>query len=333
MKRYSVFVSSTYEDLADERKEVIQALLELDCIPIGMEMFPATDDEQWKLIKELIEDCDYYILIIGGRYGSLNNDGISYTQMEYEYAMKIGVPIISFLPKYPDKIIAGKTDKDPIKASKLEEFKKLASEKMVKFWTSPEDLGSVVSRSLVKLIKDKPRIGWVKADKISTSEANIEILELKQKIQELEEELKNKLENDDLTELAQGEDLYKVEYAYKEKGRGNWIIDKVDVKWNVLFSKTCTILIDEAKEEDYKSRIDSYINYILKLKKPNHDEVKVIADSFMSILIQFKALGLIEKSIRKRLLKDGSTYWKLTNKGDHEITKLRAIPKAKKDAK
>ena len=53
----------------------------------------------------------------------------------------------------------------------------------------------------------------------------------------------------------------------------------------------------------------------------------------MSILIQFKALGLIEKSIRKRLLKDGSTYWKLTNKGDHEITKLRAIPKAKKDAK
>lgn len=140
------------------------------------------------------------------------------------------------------------------------------------------------------------------------------------------------MENDDLTELAQGEDLYKVEYAYKEKGRGNWIIDKVDVKWNLLFSKTCTILIDEAKEEDYKSRIDSYINYILKLKKPNHDEVKVIADSFMSILIQFKALGLIEKSIRKRLLKDGSTYWKLTNKGDHEITKLRAIPKAKKDA-
>lgn len=63
MKKFSVFVSSTYEDLIDERKEVIQALLELDCIPIGMELFPATDDDQWTLIKELINECDYYILI------------------------------------------------------------------------------------------------------------------------------------------------------------------------------------------------------------------------------------------------------------------------------
>jgi len=333
MKRYSVFVSSTYEDLIDERKEVIQALLELDCIPIGMELFPATDDEQWKLIKDLIDDCDYYILIIGGRYGSLNKDGISYTQMEYEYAMKIGVPTISFLPKFPDKIIAGKTDKDPKKAAKLEDFKKLTTEKMVKYWTSPDDLGSVVSRSLVKLIKDKPRTGWVKADKISTSEASIEILELKQRIQELEEEQKKQFNDDNVSELAQGDDLFKVEYAFKENGRGKWITNKIEVKWSALFSKTCTLLLDEAKEEDYKSRVDSYINYLIRLKKSDHDEVKVIADSFMSILIQFKALGLIEKSIRKRLLKDGSTYWKLTNKGDHEITKLRAIKKEKKTTK
>jgi hypothetical protein len=51
------------EDLKEERKEVIQALLELDCIPVGMELFPAADDDQWTLIRELIDDCDYYILI------------------------------------------------------------------------------------------------------------------------------------------------------------------------------------------------------------------------------------------------------------------------------
>ena len=62
--KYQVFVSSTYKDLLEERQEVIQALLELDCIPVGMELFPATDDDQWTLIKRLIDDCDYYILII-----------------------------------------------------------------------------------------------------------------------------------------------------------------------------------------------------------------------------------------------------------------------------
>ena len=46
-KRYQVFVSSTYADLQDERQEVMQALLELDCIPAGMELFPAANEDQW----------------------------------------------------------------------------------------------------------------------------------------------------------------------------------------------------------------------------------------------------------------------------------------------
>ena len=34
------------------------------------------------LIKRLIHDCDYYILIVGGRYATVNPEGISYKQME-----------------------------------------------------------------------------------------------------------------------------------------------------------------------------------------------------------------------------------------------------------
>jgi len=86
-KRYQVFVSSTYDDLREERQEVIFALLELDCIPSGMELFPAADEDQWTVIKEVIDDCDYYVVIIGGRYGSLHSSGKSFTQMEYEYAV------------------------------------------------------------------------------------------------------------------------------------------------------------------------------------------------------------------------------------------------------
>jgi hypothetical protein len=72
-RRYQVFVSSTYEDLREERQEVMHALLELDCIPSGMELFPATSDDQWTLIRKVIDDCDYYVAIIGGRYGRSNS--------------------------------------------------------------------------------------------------------------------------------------------------------------------------------------------------------------------------------------------------------------------
>ena len=62
-KRYQVFVSSTYADLKEERSRVIQTIMELDCIPAGMEIFPAIDEEQFNFIKKIIDDCDYYLLI------------------------------------------------------------------------------------------------------------------------------------------------------------------------------------------------------------------------------------------------------------------------------
>ena len=79
-KRYQVFVSSTYADLKNERQKVLQTLMEMDCIPSGMELFPATDQEQWEFIQTVINDCDYYLLIIGGRYGTTTDEGISYTE-------------------------------------------------------------------------------------------------------------------------------------------------------------------------------------------------------------------------------------------------------------
>jgi predicted transcriptional regulator len=327
MKKYQVFVSSTYQDLREERKEVIQALLELDCIPVGMELFPATDDDQWTLIKELIDESDYYILIIGGRYGSLNKAGISYTQMEYEYAIEIGVPVISFLIKEPDDVAVSKTDKDSEKQELLGSFRKLASKKMIKHWQTPEELGSVVSRSLVKLIKTKPRTGWVKADKISTDEANLEILKLKDQIQALEDEL-DSAKGISIDSLAQGDDEHEISLSYQKTNYGDSHKEKVTTKWNDLFAKTATILIDEASEPDYRKQVNAYLKHLMTQDLPRKPyNVTIIIDAFKSIIIQFKALGLIEQSVRKRSLKDTETYWKLTTKGDSLLTNLRAIRK------
>jgi len=111
-KRYQVFVSSTYADLREERQRVIQALMEMDCIPSGMELFPAADEEQWHFIKRVIDDCDY-LLIIGGRYGSTTSDGISYTEKEYDYAIQRGMKVVALLHSNPDEIPLGKSEGDP----------------------------------------------------------------------------------------------------------------------------------------------------------------------------------------------------------------------------
>jgi hypothetical protein len=71
----------------------------MDCIPAGMELFPAIDEEQFNFIKRIIDDCDYYILIIGGRYGTISDDGISYTEKEYDYAISRQIPVMTFRHK------------------------------------------------------------------------------------------------------------------------------------------------------------------------------------------------------------------------------------------
>lgn len=98
-KKYQVFVSSTYEDLQEERKAVMEALLQMNCFPVGMEYFNASDESQWDVIKQLIDECDYYVLIVAGRYGSVEEStGKSYTQKEFEYAVSKGVKV-DWIPK------------------------------------------------------------------------------------------------------------------------------------------------------------------------------------------------------------------------------------------
>ena len=81
-KRYQVFISSTFADLQEERKEVMEAIINLNCFPAGMEMFPAADIEQFDYIKTIIDESDYYVLVLAGRYGSLAADGKSYTDID-----------------------------------------------------------------------------------------------------------------------------------------------------------------------------------------------------------------------------------------------------------
>ena len=86
-KVYQVFVSSTYSDLANERRRISETLAKAGYVPAGMELFPATDQQQLEFIKRIIDRCDYYVVIVGGPYGSLADDNVSFTEKEYEYAL------------------------------------------------------------------------------------------------------------------------------------------------------------------------------------------------------------------------------------------------------
>jgi hypothetical protein len=340
-KRYQVFISSTYQDLQEERQEVIQALLELDCIPSGMELFPAANDDQWTLIKKVIDDCDYYLVIVAGRYGSVNSGGTSFTEMEYRYALEKGKPIISFIHKNPGLLPANRCEDDHQKKQKLETFRTLVQNKMCRFWESPAELGSQVSRSLIKLIKSNPAIGWVRADLVPDKSAIEEILMLKRQIEELETSIKaiRTTAPEGTHDLSQADDLTEINFTYQigKYGFGTSMTDSFLVTWDGLFSTISPLMIHEATDIDLKRALDQFVEDVNKTQI-NEDliteglqakEFKVSDDDFQTIKVQFRALGLITKSVKQRSIKDTSTYWTLTPFGDTLMTKLRAVQKPK----
>ncbi len=165
-RRYQVFVSSTYADLIEERKHVMQALLVTKCIPSGMELFPAASTEQWNLIKRVIDDCDYYVVIVAGRYGSVGRDGISYTEKEFDYALKSGKPILGFYHSDIRKLTGEKLEETDESKRKLAAFTEKVKQRMCCSWSTPEGLESALKSAIINAIETDPKPGWVRANDV-----------------------------------------------------------------------------------------------------------------------------------------------------------------------
>ncbi|MGO4438724.1 DUF4062 domain-containing protein [Rhizobium sp. RAF56] len=173
-KKYQVFVSSTFRDLVDERQDAIRNILDLNHIPAGMELFPAADVEQLSYIKKVIDECDYYLLMVGGRYGSMDAEGVSFTEREYDYAVETGKVVLAFVHDDPTQIPLGKSDTDPSASGALQAFRqKVMTGRLVRTWTTRQNLESVVLKALMHAFNQMPQTGWIRGN----AAANDHVLE------------------------------------------------------------------------------------------------------------------------------------------------------------
>lgn len=184
-KIFQIFVSSTYEDLKEERQEVMAAVVSTGNVPIGMEYFPAGNASPFDYIKQQIDGADYYILVLAGKYGSINKDtGISYTEMEFDYAVSKGVPVAVLQCKDIKKLPAEKVEfEDDNKRKLLEAFRKKSKEgRVATFWEDKKDLYNQVKDAIDNLTKNSPRTGWVRADQVNEAFGEKQIVDVKTKL-------------------------------------------------------------------------------------------------------------------------------------------------------
>lgn len=205
-KKLQVFVSSTYTDLKEERQAAVQAILDAGHIPAGMELFKAGNESQLKTIYKWIDESDVYMLILGGRYGSIEEKSSkSYTQLEYEYALSKNIPVFAVVLSdlfLTQKItsLGLKNATEQTAPDKYQSFKSLVMSKIIREVNDCKDIKIAIYSTLNDFMTDYDLVGWVRNnnenDTIQLLKDNNTLIKennfLNKQVQKLQEQLNAK---------------------------------------------------------------------------------------------------------------------------------------------
>lgn len=310
-KKYQVFISSTYADLTEERKKILDVLFMADCIPAGMEAFVAADTEQFEVIKKVIDFCDYYVLIIGKRYGSIHpGTGKSYTEMEYDYAIEQDIPVLVFAIDENIELASDKVETDKSKIEKLKMFRtKAMTNRLASIWATPEDLTGKLAISIMKARTEIKRPGWQRAVDFDEASLRREIMELKNENKKLADDLKAAREEisflTEETDIAFEDCEVKIEYHYQSQS--GLRAGSLNVSLQDLFITIATEMMEVSIVEPLVEKAIK-VKFLFGKRESRLDDKQFVK----KMLNQYRALNLVCSYWNND---NRELYWGLTNKG------------------
>ena len=328
INKYQIFVSSTYIDLKEQRDLVIKAVLEMGHIPVGMEMFSAADEEQWSIIQRQIDQSDYYVVILANRYGSVTDEGISYTEKEYDYAVSKGIPTLGFVLDGEASWPTQHTDTEANQVSSLGLFKDKVKQKHVSFWKNVDDLYGKCSIALMKAFTAYPREGWVRASQYTDTKLTGELARLSSENAKLREELENYNVQEKEDHVKEVRENIKILLSNKRAmhiwhaDADEWEEKEPATLFSLFLCLAPEMLVEKSVEE--MARYSAQMICGLEPTEFRY-EFPVPSNSVKQWMADFSTLGLVKPSGKKKPVSDKSEYWTLTEKGKELLSVTRRV--------
>jgi hypothetical protein len=211
--------------------------------------------------------------MIGGRYGSVDLDGVGFTEKEYDYAISQGKPVMAFLHGHPEKLAIDVSDVDPEARNLLEAFReKVKRAKHVKFWETAQDLTLHVLQSFSYFVKAYLAVGWVRGDAGDSPRTLARMAELQEKVDQLEAELAAQATQppSGAAGLADGEQeldydctirikIRNLERDKSQKASDQSLPSEFGVSWNEILFGLGPLLIEEADKRPLSERFGSVV--------------------------------------------------------------------------
>lgn len=328
-KKYQVFISSTYTDMKDERQTAVEAILDAGHIPAGMELFAASDKQQIEVIKGWIDKSDIFMLILGGRYGSVEPEsGKSYIQLEYEYALKVKKPFFALYltddaiqKKAQGPLGLAVVERDDTK--KLNDFRKQVKSKLCSEIEDKKDIKIQVPKAIRELSAANKLEGWVRASSVP------DLSPLMGQLEALRSE-NEALKAATLNANAQPGLLPRFTGSFSESGLDLQLQLEISVNmegayethrrtWNGTYRTMFSLIGARLLEEPADHAVHIYINKVLRDQTRGSLGVTVSEVSFQSMKMKFVTLGVIELTKTDKAL-----CWSLTDNAKVLLMKLHA---------
>jgi hypothetical protein len=334
--KYQIFVSSTFTDLKHERQAAVEAILAAGHIPAGMELFAAGDESQLEVIRRWIDDSDVYMLILGGRYGSIDSGtGLSYTELEYDYAVQKGLPFFALV--LSDAAIDGKglvildIERETKNPEKYEKFRSKVLSKISKVVEDCKDIKIGILESIRNLEHRYALQGWVRSSELKDVSPLIKSISgLTEENARLKRELVERpanLTSADGAQLAGLDDEINITIRYEVKSYASRSVQyserkkTISLTWGRLFSLFAPELLS--------GKADDYMQGYIARQVLEHEAIspKVIEQDFQTIKIHLMAVGLIDTKYTSTTQGGAALFWSLTPAGRKVLMQLRAVKK------
>lgn len=148
-KRYRVFIGSAF-DLGKERSLVIQTLIEMYCIPEGMQLFPLREEKEFEHIKNIIDSSDCYLMVLGDRLGTGHEEKMIYIKKEYEYALHKGLDVLVLMHHDLDTVF--RSESSPVIRDL---YSSIHADSALEYWNDSDDLQKNLLAGFSKTIRTK----------------------------------------------------------------------------------------------------------------------------------------------------------------------------------
>ena len=326
-KKYLVYISSTQEDLKAERRELTRIVSETGALPVTLDAFDITKEDDRKIIQKTIEECDYFLNLTAYKAGEAVGKSFA-LEVEYSIAEKAGIPVLALVISEKARWKASKKEKQAATAKALAAFKKKLEDHTCDTWTNLGDLRQKAMALLSREMNLNPRRGWVPSTMaVEPSVAN-ELSRLSRENEELRNQIK--MEGPDIARRVkeQIKHVLKVLAAnrislsfYYTEGE-NW--ENTQVFRHIRFF---TLLAPELSTPKTAADITRFLGNILNpdLGKTVRKDYPTPSNTIKKIMADFTLLKLV-----KCTGADDNESWEMTEFGKEVYTvyRLRHLEKA-----